>query len=105
MHTVKIEPSSEESELAYYTSILPEIFTGLESYKKGSSKVLEGNVSEEIQLSAFAKTLRANGVSLMKNTSHNTYHLQFSHENERKRFMATFHRILNNLSHQALQHP
>lgn len=105
MTNIKIDPRSEEAEVAYYTTFLPQIFADLESEKKGSSEILEGHVSDSDQITAFIKTLISTGYTLEKSIEDSRYHLREPTPPSNQRFSAAFYQVLMAIVGQPFLHP
>lgn len=99
----KFSPTSDETEIAFFTDILPQIHVGLESQQKGSSDILVGRTSDSTQLAAFVRTLKATGFVVGRDADDASYKLIAPQQSSTDRFLRTYKRILANMAAPSLE--
>ncbi|MDU8351344.1 hypothetical protein RYA05_05445 [Pseudomonas syringae pv. actinidiae] len=99
----KFSATSDETEIAFFTDILPQIHVGLEAQQKGSSEILVGRTSDSTQLAAFVTTLKATGFAVAKDEAESGYKLIAPPQSSIDRFLRTYRRVLNNMSTPAME--
>lgn len=99
----KFSPTSDETEIAFFTDILPQIHLGLEAQQKGSSNILVGRTSDSTQLAAFVTTLKATGFVVGKEEIDKGYRLIAPPQCSIDRFLGTYRRVLINMATPSLE--